>query len=91
MLPFVTFAKAIENNEPQRKIFEYRDGILLKAIDTTIQLSYNGLFFPINDAIKSKGIDTIELVNGVTAAYGLTNDAGYLRYCKAARPNNPLW
>ncbi|MDN3475188.1 heparinase II/III family protein [Pseudoalteromonas sp. APC 3355] len=82
LLPFVTFAKAIENNEPQRKIFEYRDGILLKAIDTTIQLSYNGLFFPINDAIKSKGIDTIELVNGVTAAYGLTNDAGYLDIAK---------
>jgi len=82
LLPFVTFAKAIENNEPQRKIFEYRDGILLKAIDTTIQLSYNGLFFPINDAIKSKGIDTIELVQGVTAAYGLTNDAGYLDVAK---------
>ncbi|TMO81444.1 alginate lyase [Pseudoalteromonas sp. S3776] len=78
LLPFVTFAKAIENNEPQRDIFEYRDGILLKAIDTTIQLSYNGLFFPINDAIKSKGIDTIELVQGVTAAYSLTNDTGYL-------------
>eukprot|EP00487_Bulimina_marginata_P011867 TRINITY_DN7776_c0_g2_i1.p1 TRINITY_DN7776_c0_g2~~TRINITY_DN7776_c0_g2_i1.p1 ORF type:complete len:244 (+),score=66.94 TRINITY_DN7776_c0_g2_i1:458-1189(+) len=72
LLPFVTFAKAIENNEPQRNIFEYRDGVLLKAIDTTIQLSYNGLFFPINDAIKSKGIDTIELVHGVTAAYPCT-------------------
>lgn len=82
LLPFVTFAKAIENNEPEREIFQYRDGILLKAIDTTIQLSYNGLFFPINDAIKSKGIDTIELVQGVTAAYGLTNDAGYLDIAK---------
>ncbi|WP_412085936.1 heparinase II/III family protein [Pseudoalteromonas agarivorans] len=82
LLPFVTFAKAIENNEPQRDIFEYRDGILLKAIDTTIQLSYNGLFFPINDAIKSKGIDTIELVHGVTAAYGLTHDTGYLDIAK---------
>ncbi len=51
---------------------------MLKAIDTTIQLSYNGLFFPINDAIKSKGIDTIELVHGVTVAYGLTGDTGYL-------------
>lgn len=78
LMPFVTFAKAIENNEPERKIFAYRDGVLLKAIDTTIQLSYNGLFFPINDAIKSKGIDTIELVHGVTVAYGLTQDPGYL-------------
>lgn len=78
LMPFVTFAKAINNNEPSRKIFEYRDGVLLKAIDTSIQLSYAGLFFPINDAIKSKGIDTIELVHGVTVAYGLTGQPGYL-------------
>lgn len=78
LMPFVTFGKAIQNNEPQRNIFEHRNGVLLKAIDTTIQLSYAGLFFPINDAIKSKGIDTIELVHGVTVAYGLTNDPGFL-------------
>ncbi|GMG85866.1 heparinase II/III domain-containing protein [Biformimicrobium ophioploci] len=78
LMPFVTFAKAIDNNEPQREIFKYRDGLLLKAIDTTIQLSYNKLFFPINDAIRSKGIDTEELVLGVTIAYGLTRDSGLL-------------
>ena len=78
LFPFITFAKAIDNNEPARKIFNYRNDILYKAIDTTIQLSYNGLFFPINDAIKSKGIDTIELVHGVTVAYGITDDPGYL-------------
>lgn len=82
LFPFVTFGKAIENNQPERKIFKHRDGVLLKAIDTTIQLSYNKLFFPINDAIKSKGIDTIELVNGVTVAYGLTQDPGYLDIAK---------
>ncbi|WP_374954825.1 MULTISPECIES: heparinase II/III domain-containing protein [Pseudoalteromonas] len=82
LLPFVTFAQAIAHNEPERKIAEHRDGVLLKAIDTTIQLSYNGLFFPINDAIKSKGIDTIELVHGVTVAYSLTNDTGYLDIAK---------
>ncbi|MBN8429478.1 alginate lyase family protein [Microbulbifer salipaludis] len=74
LMPFVTFAKAIENNEPERGIFEYRDGIVMKAIDTTIQLSYDNLFFPINDAIKSKGIDTSELVLGVTIAYGQSGD-----------------
>lgn len=82
LLPFVTFAKAIQTNQPERNIFEYRDGIILKAIDTTIQLSYNKLFFPINDAIKSKGIDTIELVNGVTIAYGFTGDKGLLDIAK---------
>ncbi|VXC51873.1 alginate lyase family protein [Massilia sp. 9I] len=78
LLPFVTFAKAIETNEPQRKIFSYRDGIILKAVDTTIQLSYNKLFFPINDAIKDKGIDTVELVAGVAIAYSVTGDARLL-------------
>ncbi|WGL16169.1 alginate lyase family protein [Microbulbifer bruguierae] len=74
LMPFVTFAKAIDNNQPERGIFEYRDGIVMKAIDTTIQLSYNGLFFPLNDAIKSKGIDTSELVLGVAIAYGETGN-----------------
>jgi hypothetical protein len=74
LMPFVLFAQAIERNEPQRRIFEYRDGILPRAIDTTIQLSYNGLFFPINDAIKDKGLDTQELVHGVAIAFGRTGD-----------------
>ena len=74
LMPFVLFAQAIERNEPARGIFEYRDGILPKAIDTTIQLSYNGLFFPINDAIKDKGLDTQELVYGVAIAFGLSGD-----------------
>nr|WP_227006779.1 heparinase II/III family protein [Shewanella donghaensis] len=74
LLPFVTFAKAIEQNQPERKIFEYRNDILLKAITSTVELSYNGLFFPLNDAIKSKGIDTVELVRAVSIAYGLTNN-----------------
>ena len=74
LMPFVIFAKAIHVNEPERNIFKYRNGIILKAINTTIQLSYNGLFFPLNDAIKSKGIETIELVNGVAIAYNLTKN-----------------
>lgn len=82
LMPFVTFAKAIEQNEPQRKIFEYRDGILLNAINTTVSLSYNKLLFPLNDAIKSKGIDTVELVNGVAIAYGLNGDPRLLDIAK---------
>ena len=82
LMPFVTFAKAISVNEPQREIFKYRNGIILKAIDTTIQLSYNKLFFPLNDAIKSKGIETIELVHGVALAYRATGDTGFLDIAK---------
>ena len=72
LMPFVVFAQSIENNEPDRKIFDYRDRILLKAIDTTVQLSYAGKFFPINDAIREKGLDTPELIYGVATAYALT-------------------
>ncbi len=82
LMPFVLFAKAIDVNEPERKIFKYRDEVLLKAINTTIELSYNGLFFGINDAIKDKGIDTLELVHGVTIAYNKTAEKGLLSIAK---------
>ncbi len=78
LMPFVVFASAVEQNNPERKIFEYRDGILEKAIDTTIQQSYGGLFFPINDALKDKGIATTELLYGVSIAYDLSGDPGLL-------------
>ncbi|WP_040516979.1 alginate lyase family protein [Gilvimarinus chinensis] len=74
LMPFVWFAQAIQTNQPGKAIFEYRDGILLKAIYTTIELSYNGLFLPINDAIKDKGIKTEELVQALAIAYGITGD-----------------
>ncbi|MEL7188950.1 MAG: alginate lyase family protein [Pseudomonadota bacterium] len=76
--PFVVFAGAIEANEPERKIFEHRDSILLKAIDTTIQLTYGGRFFPFNDAIKDKSLNTTELYEGVAIAYAKTRDPGLL-------------
>ncbi len=78
LMPFVLFAKAIDVNEPDRHIFEFDDGALLKAIRTTVHLSYNGLFFGINDAIKDKGINTIELVHGVAIAYQVTGDNSLL-------------
>ena len=78
LLPFVVFAKALDNNRPELGIFERRDGVLIKAIQTTLQLSYAGKFFPINDAIKDKGLDTGELAYGVTIAWSLTGDTSLL-------------
>ena len=78
LMPFILFAAAIEKNEPERKIFEYRDGILLKAVYATIQMSYNGLFFPINDAIKDKGLTTVELKHAIAIVYDLKPDPGLL-------------
>ena len=76
--PFVVFAGAIEKNDPERKIFEHRDGILLKALRTTIQLTYDGYFFPFNDAIRDKSLNTDELYHGVAIAYRKTRDPALL-------------
>lgn len=83
LMPFVVFAQAVQKNNPERAIFEKRDGILKKAIYSTIQQSYGGLFFPINDAIKDKGIATAELLHGVAIAYNLTGDKGLLSIAQA--------
>lgn len=70
LLPFILFAKAINNYQPNLKIFDYRDKLLVKAINTSLQLTYtDGAFFPINDAIKDKTYETIELVYGLDLAY----------------------
>lgn len=78
LAPFILFANAIERNEPQRGIFKRRDGVLLKAVDALVQSSYGGYFFPINDAILDKGLDTEELVAGIDIAYAQTGDARLL-------------
>lgn len=78
LAPFVLFASAIERNEPQRGIFKRRGGVLLKAVDALVQSSYAGYFFPINDAILDKGLDTPELVAGVAIAYAQDGDARLL-------------
>ncbi|MCK0127358.1 alginate lyase family protein [Erythrobacter sp. F6033] len=78
LLPFLVFADAIERNEPERKIFEHRDGILLKALRTTVQLSYRGYFFPFNDAIRDKSLKTAELYDGIAIAYAQTGDPSLL-------------
>lgn len=78
LMPFMVFANAIERNDPARRIFDYRDGILLKALNTTIQLTYGGYFFPFNDAMKDKSLKTDELYNGVAIAYAQSRDPGLL-------------
>lgn len=78
LAPFVIFASAIQRNEPQRGIFRRKDGVLLKAVDTLVQTSYAGYFFPINDAMPDKSLDTEELVAGIAIAYAQTQDARLL-------------
>ena len=85
LMPFMVFADAIERNDPQRRIFEHRDGILFKALRTTIQLTYDGYFFPFNDAMKDKSLRTEELYHGVAIAYARTRDPGLLSIAQQQR------
>jgi hypothetical protein len=80
--PFVVFAHAIDVNDPGRKIFAYRDGVLLKAIRASVQLTYDGYFFPFNDAMPDKSLKTDELYQAVAIGYGVTRDPSFLSIAK---------
>lgn len=69
LMPFILFAQSVDTNQPDLNIFNYRNGILQKAVNCIFQLSYNGIFFPINDAIKEKGIDSPEIIYAVDITY----------------------
>lgn len=69
--PFIIFARAIQQYQPELKIYEYRNHLLKKAVDCDLQCTYtNKVFFPINDALKDKTYETEELVYAVDIAYG---------------------
>lgn len=68
--PFMLMAQTIENNDPDMKIFQYRDSIIKKALYTALQLSYtNGDFFPFNDALKGMAISSPELTLALDIGY----------------------
>jgi len=62
LMPLVLLAQALEINRPELNVFEFKDGVILKSIETGFELSdCRGYFFPVNDAVKSKSIETPEL------------------------------
>lgn len=80
IMPFFVFAQSIDNNRPDLKIFEYRDGILKKAFYTMLQLTYTtGQFLPINDALKEKTYRSPEVILALNIAYKkFDNDKSFL-------------
>ncbi len=66
--PFMTFAEVIQHQQPEIQIFNYRDRILLKAVNTLLQCTYNGAFFYLNDAL-TKTVESQEVVSAVDIAY----------------------
>lgn len=80
--PFVTFALVVNNNDPQRKIFEYKNGVLVNAVFTLLQLSdEKRRLFYFNDSL-TKDWSTTELVWGVDIAYSVSGDKRLLSVAK---------
>ncbi|MCF7804871.1 MAG: heparinase II/III family protein [Candidatus Marinimicrobia bacterium] len=76
--PFFYFAEAVERNQPDLEIYEYRDQILRKAIYATLQTAFpNGVLPPINDASRTMDVKAPGIV--------LATDLAYTRYKEDAR------
>ena len=70
MYPFLVFAQALHNVKPELRIFEHKDGVLLKAVDALLNLSdADGEFFPLNDGQKGMSYHAGSLVTAVNIAY----------------------
>ncbi len=70
MYPFMIFAEALQNSKPELKIFEYKNGLLLKSVYTLLNLTDdNGAFFPLNDGQKGMSYKSRSLVSAVDIAY----------------------
>lgn len=71
--PFYLFAEAIERNQPELKIYQYRNQILKKAYYAMVQTMFpNGVFPPINDASRTMDITDVGVV--------ISNSLAYFRY-----------
>ncbi len=70
MYPFLVFAQSLQNKRPDLKIFEHKNGILLKAVNALLNLTKSdGEFFALNDSQKGMSIYSRELVSAVNIAY----------------------
>lgn len=76
--PFMVFANSIERYDPAVGIFKRRDGVLVKTVQTAVDLTYRGHFVPFNDALKEKSLNTEELYQSVAIAYAQSRDPALL-------------
>lgn len=85
MYPFLVFAEGLHNVKPELKIFEYKEGVLLKSINALLNLSdADGEFFPLNDGQKGMSYYTGALVTAVDVSYHFgTQEPGLLSIAKA--------
>ena len=86
MYPFLVFAQGLQNVRPDLKVFEYRDGVLLKAVNALLNLAdADGEFFPLNDGQKGMSYNARELVTAVDITYHMGSKGSTVgRYRRAA-------
>ncbi|EDP70456.1 Heparinase II/III-like protein [Flavobacteriales bacterium ALC-1] len=84
MYPFLVFAQGLHNVKPELKIFEYKEGVLLKSINALLNLSdADGEFFPLNDGQKGMSYYNSALVTAVDVSYHYgKQDPGLLSIAK---------
>src|SRR6185503_11218956 len=71
LLPFFQFAEAVERNQPDVHVYEYRGGILKKGLFAAMSTTFpNGVFAPINDASRTMDVTTPEAVLALDLGYG---------------------
>ncbi|WP_298237887.1 alginate lyase family protein [uncultured Algibacter sp.] len=85
MYPFLIFAEGLHNVKPELKIFEYKEGVLLKSINTLLNLSdADGEFFTLNDGQKGMSYYNNALVTAVDISYHFgAQDPGLLSIASA--------
>jgi len=70
MYPYMILAEALQNKKPELNIFEYKGGVLLKAVNALLNLTdADGEFFSLNDGQKGMSYYTESLVSAVDIAY----------------------
>jgi hypothetical protein len=68
--PFLIFAQALQNKKPKLKVFEYKEGVLLKSVNALLNLSdTDGEFFLLNDAQKGMSYFNTSLIATVDIGY----------------------
>ncbi len=84
ILPYYLFANALDHARPELKVFEYRNSILQKALLAGLQqTNTDGIFFPLNDALKDKDYTSNELVSAIDIAWKIYGaDNGLLTVAK---------
>ena len=75
LYPYLAFAQSLRNAGYKEQAFDRNNDVLLKAVETLIQLSdRDGELFPLNDAQKGMSLHANEIIAAVDIAYQASGD-----------------